>query len=753
MANSPQSSEQPIVTMSTLGNYGRFGNQITQYAFLKIYAKEHGFSVETPGNWVGHSLFGKREQSISRQLPRIQQSSQDPQLERLLNTHEPLQNIDIQGYFQYHTSFYAQYKNYFRSLFKPLPEIEAPLLEALKYLRTIGKTLVGLHLRRGDYGYKHFFVAPNAWYLAWLERIWQEFDQPVLFIASDEPEKVVDDFRAYAPITLKDLGITTSQAAFYPDFYILSQCDITAISNSSFSFTACMLNERGKYFLRPSLTTQSLIEFDPWDSEIVLTDKSVEEFELPRSLNLVKELDELGKTAVNLPIHFLTMVLNGEPFVRYHIEVFQQLNLQWHWHIVEGVIAHYHDNGWIFPSGESVPSDIHLNRFSNDGTSQYIDQLTELYPDNITIYRKPDQEFWDGKHEMMNSCLVNIPEECLLWQIDVDELWTVEQIHTVHRMFQQFPEKTAAFYWCWFFVGEQLVISTSYCYTQDPEREWLRTWRFRPGMIWSDSEPPQLMELTDHGWQDVGSVNPFLHQETEMHDLIFQHFAYVTLKQLQFKQKYNGYSNATSGWQQLQSQDKFPLLLSQYFDWVQDQTTIDTAQSCGIVPIAYRDPIRDVWRFLDNKELSMSESEIDLDFEYLHLHEINLIIFPDWTQKQEFIAQDLTSVLQAFFRHPQRERMTLLVNTSSIHTEQADEILTEVVMNLLMQDDLEFAHEPQISLVADLTSHQWQALLEKVQARIALEHEDKIAIASVAAENIPSYSIEEIASLELLAIT
>lgn len=30
---------QPVVTMSTLGKKGRFGNQVFQYAFLKIYAK------------------------------------------------------------------------------------------------------------------------------------------------------------------------------------------------------------------------------------------------------------------------------------------------------------------------------------------------------------------------------------------------------------------------------------------------------------------------------------------------------------------------------------------------------------------------------------------------------------------------------------------------------------------------------------------------------------------------------------------
>ena len=47
-----------------------------------------------------------------------------------------------------------------------------------------------------------------------------------------------------------------------------------------------------------------------------------------------------------LPIHFFTIVLNGQPFIRYHIEVFKQLPFPWHWHIVEGVAELTHDTAW-----------------------------------------------------------------------------------------------------------------------------------------------------------------------------------------------------------------------------------------------------------------------------------------------------------------------------------------------------------------------------------------------------------------------
>jgi predicted O-linked N-acetylglucosamine transferase (SPINDLY family)/glycosyltransferase involved in cell wall biosynthesis/predicted O-methyltransferase YrrM len=305
-----------------------------------------------------------------------------------------------------------------------------------------------------------------------------------------------------------------------------------------------------------------------------------------------------------LPIHFFTIVLNGEPFIRYHIEVFKQLPFPWHWHIVEGVADLKHDTAWSSKLGGHISDEIHRNGYSKDGTTDYLDELVQEYPDNITVYRKPEGVFWDGKLEMVNAPLANIHEECLLWQIDVDELWTVEQLCTGRHLFISNPEKTAGFYWCWYFVGENLVISTRNCYAQNPQQDWLRTWRFKPGMMWAAHEPPVLIEpLPDNRWRNVAEINPFLHEETEERGLVFQHFAYTTSAQLQFKEQYYGYKNAVSRWTALQEQAKFPVLLRQYFPWVQDGTMVDTAESCGITPIAQKDPDGKAWNFYQVEQL------------------------------------------------------------------------------------------------------------------------------------------------------
>jgi glycosyltransferase involved in cell wall biosynthesis len=305
-----------------------------------------------------------------------------------------------------------------------------------------------------------------------------------------------------------------------------------------------------------------------------------------------------------LPIHFFTIVLNGEPFIEYHIEVFKQLPYKWHWHIIEGVAELKHDTAWSLGNGGRITDEIHSKGRSNDGTTEYLDELAQLYPENVTVYRKPEGIFWEGKREMVNAPLENINQECLLWQVDVDELWTVEQICTARQMFIYQPEKTAAFYWCWYFVGENLVISTRNCYAQNPAQEWLRTWRFKPGCVWTAHEPPVLTEpLPNAQWRDVAAVNPFVHEETETRGLVFQHFAYAMAKQLQFKEQYYGYANAVSEWKVLQSQTRFPVPLSLYFSWVQDGTMVDNANSCGITPMAKREKDTDIWEFCSPDEL------------------------------------------------------------------------------------------------------------------------------------------------------
>jgi len=127
----------------------------------------------------------------------------------------------------------------------------------------------------------------------------------------------------------------------------------------------------------------------------------------------------------------------------------------------------------------------------------------------------------------------------------------------------------------------------------------------------------------------------------------------------------------------------------------------------------------------------------------LKLRKTNLIVFPDWCQSEEAIGRELEKIIMTILTHPESQEITLLIDTSNFEEKSeidANLVVSGVVMNLLMQQDLEMAGEPEISLVGKLSELQWQALLPRIQARISLENENQQAIADTKAENLPLFA-------------
>ena len=56
-----------------------------------------------------------------------------------------------------------------------------------------------------------------------------------------------------------------------------------------------------------------------------------------------------------------------------------KLPFRWHWHVVEGVAALRHDTAWSTANGGRVTDDIHREGRSNDGTSEYLDDLAARF--------------------------------------------------------------------------------------------------------------------------------------------------------------------------------------------------------------------------------------------------------------------------------------------------------------------------------------------------------------------------------------
>jgi hypothetical protein len=297
-----EASSDLVLTMSSLGQLGRFGNQLFQYAFLRICAKNSGALVECPP-WIGQTLFGHNDPPISRRLePAIEIKDNEkilfdiipefiPYLEKIAGAKScrissdmlktGISGVDLWGFFQVSTHLLLPYQSYVRELFQPVDDLRFTLEQGLENLRSRGNTVVAVHVRRGDYitqvraGFT--LVFPEAWYCKWLDTVWQDLEDPVLLVCSDDLGQVLPAFEKFSPVTPQDLKIELPDSMkeinidFYIDFFLLSHADLVVTSNSIFSFAACLLNKRAQKFMRPCWNFSArFIEFDPWDSEPLL---------------------------------------------------------------------------------------------------------------------------------------------------------------------------------------------------------------------------------------------------------------------------------------------------------------------------------------------------------------------------------------------------------------------------------------------------------------------------------------------------
>ncbi|MBD2125292.1 glycosyltransferase [Microcoleus sp. FACHB-1] len=140
---------------------------------------------------------------------------------------------------------------------------------------------------------------------------------------------------------------------------------------------------------------------------------------------------------------------------------------------------------------------------------------------------------------------------------------------------------------------------------------------------------------------------------------------------------------------------------------------------------------------------------IDATLRPLKLKDINLIIFPNWSQSEDSLEIAIERVLAVIANHPDRSKMTILIDTNGISEEDANLALSGIVMNLLMQG-LDVTEGLEISLVSNLEDIQWEALLPRLKARIILENENEQAIAKVKAGSLPSCDLDSLLEMRTL---
>jgi FkbM family methyltransferase len=267
-AAKPTDRNRPFVTMSDLGTKGRFGNQLLQYGLIRLYAARLGAQALFP-DWIGRDLFGHDDGLPFGLRPTA--AIDDAVVTNVLagRTTQTRPNVDVSGYFCGDVRDWAKGKAEFQRMFEPALKVRHHADAALRRVMKSGRTLVALHLRRGDYGQGPFWIAPAEWYKQWLAQVWPGLDAPVLYLATDEPQ-IAEQFREFKPITAEQLGKPLPGVEFFTDHWVMRHADLLATSNSTFSGTAALLNRKPVRCVRPDRAINGLREFNPWAEKVLL---------------------------------------------------------------------------------------------------------------------------------------------------------------------------------------------------------------------------------------------------------------------------------------------------------------------------------------------------------------------------------------------------------------------------------------------------------------------------------------------------
>lgn len=256
--------DRPRLTSSTLGNRGRFAHNVLEYVLLRLYAEKHGCVLETP-DWVGGAYFDLDDPTPSGPLPPW------PFARRILNGSvmgtrdaEPVMDRDaLSPLFLY--EYPEAFRDRIRSWLQPRPQWKPWIDPPVDALRAVGRTVVAIHIRRGDFLRYGYPITETQTYVDWLRALWPTLDKPVLYLASDDIAAVRTAFREFRPVTLHDSGPAWPGLEFLQDFHVLTQADIVGISAASgFSQLAARLNARARLCVEPDMKTGGIKPFPAW---------------------------------------------------------------------------------------------------------------------------------------------------------------------------------------------------------------------------------------------------------------------------------------------------------------------------------------------------------------------------------------------------------------------------------------------------------------------------------------------------------
>lgn len=221
-----------MISFSCLGDYGRFGNQLFQYAHLRTQAKRLGTKFYCPP-WLGNEIFDLKEEGekTSSFSPRFYYKEPDFMHGFHNDAIEILDETEICGFFQ-SEKYFSRTDALLWFTFKE--GIFDMVREKYKHLDFNNSTAI--HIRLGDYHSPQMtFYTPKKSYFEKALTLTQH--KKHLLVFSDDPTRAKKHLGTIAD----NLTFIEGNAA-HEDFYLMTLCKDIICSPSSFSWWAAYLN-------------------------------------------------------------------------------------------------------------------------------------------------------------------------------------------------------------------------------------------------------------------------------------------------------------------------------------------------------------------------------------------------------------------------------------------------------------------------------------------------------------------------------
>jgi hypothetical protein len=233
-----------MITFNLLGRYGRFGNQMFQYAALFSIAKTRKYQFGIPYNVKSENPYMNMCLNEAFENLSAKDSSNFVPIQRTQESAFTYNagifgisdNTDIVGYFQ-SEKYFVDYRN---DLLKEFAFKESILQKATDVRSVTKEPVISVHLRMGDY--KNLVGKHPIMEKEYYQQALDILPKDLLIIGfSDEPEQASKIFDS-----LGRKYFITNPDDQYTDMCTMTLCDYHVIANSSYSWWGAWLSDTKK---------------------------------------------------------------------------------------------------------------------------------------------------------------------------------------------------------------------------------------------------------------------------------------------------------------------------------------------------------------------------------------------------------------------------------------------------------------------------------------------------------------------------